>query len=68
MRKLAKCSIFSAIIGIFLWGSAASAFEFLYEEAGTAYYKADDGTLITHEIDAGATGLQLLYADEANRV
>ncbi|MCP4667785.1 MAG: hypothetical protein GY849_15635, partial [Deltaproteobacteria bacterium] len=47
---------------------AASAFEFLYEEAGTAYYKADDGTLITHEIDAGATGLQLLYADEANRV
>ncbi len=68
MSKLARLTIVLGIIGIFPFGTAASAFELLSEMQGKAYYKADDGTIITHEIDSTATEPVFLYNDKENRV
>jgi hypothetical protein len=67
MKKLPKLMIFLSATLIFLWGSAVSAFELQYEKEGKAYYKADDGTVIVHEIDKEAVNPQFLYNDEERR-
>ena len=68
MKKLPKLMIVLSVALFFLWGSAVSAFELQYEKAGKAYYKADDGTEIVHEIDKEALTPQFLYNDKENRV
>ena len=67
MKKLPKLMIVLSATLLFLWGAAVSAFELQYEKAGKAYYKADDGTVIVHEIDKEALTPQFLYNDEENR-
>ena len=67
MKKLPKLMIVLSATLLFLWGAAVSAFELRYEKAGKAYYKADDGTEIVHEIDKEALTPQFLYNDEENR-
>lgn len=68
MKKLPKLMIVLSATLLFLWGSAVSAFELQYEKAGKAYYKADDGTVIAHEVDEKAVAPQFLYNDQENRV
>ena len=68
MKKLPKLIIFVSATLALMWGSASLAFELQYEKAGKAYYKADDGTVIVHEIDKEAVNPQFLYHDEVNRV
>ena len=68
MKKLPKLIIFVSATLVLLWGSSVLAFELQYEKEGKAYYKADDGTVIVHEIDKEAVNPQFLYHDEANKV
>ncbi len=63
MRKLPKLMIVLSATLIFLWGSAVSAFEFLYEKDGISYYRTDAGNIISKEIPEGTEGLVLLHQE-----
>jgi hypothetical protein len=67
MKRFPLLLIVLGVICFFLWSSAASAFELLYEKEGIKYYKTDAGEVISKEIPEGTTGLVLLHQERDGR-
>lgn len=56
------------IVSVFLWGTCVYAFELLRETQGKAFYKADDGTIIEHEIKPNRNSPSFLYKNKDEKV
>ena len=67
MKRFPKLLIILGVICFFLWSSAASAFELLYEKEGKKYYRTDAGEVISKEIPEGTTGLVFLHQERDGR-
>ena len=67
MKKFPKIIIILGVACLFLWDSAASAFEFLYDKDGKKYYKTDAGQIISRAIPKGTKGLVLIHQERDGR-